>query len=80
MKTDWKVLLIGGSSASGKSSLGRQLAESYKIPLTEIDDIRIALQQIVNKADHPHLFFFVNKDYSEIIHQYDTDTLVSSRK
>ncbi len=54
------VLLIGGSSGTGKSYLARQLAEHYKMPLTEVDDIRIALQQVVNKEEHPDLFTFVN--------------------
>lgn len=54
------ILLIGGSSGTGKSYLARQLAEHYKTPLTEVDDIRIALQQIVDKAQHPDLYTFVD--------------------
>lgn len=60
MKTDWAVLLIGGSSGVGKSHLARQLSEHYKAPLTEVDDIRIALQQIAAREKYPDLFYFVD--------------------
>jgi len=56
----WKVLLIGGSSGVGKSHLARQLSDYYKVPLLELDDIRIALQQVVKETDHPDLFTFIN--------------------
>jgi 2-phosphoglycerate kinase len=60
MEQEWKVLLLGGNGAVGKSTLARQLSEHYKVPLIEVDDIRIALQQIVDKTIHPDLFTFVN--------------------
>ena len=63
------VLLIGGSSGTGKSYLARQLAEYYKIPLTEVDDIRIALQQLVNKESIPDLFTFI--DNPNFIDEHD---------
>lgn len=74
MNQDWKVLLISGSSATGKSYLARQLANYYKIPLTEVDDIRIALQQIVDKNIHPDLYFFLkNQNY---LNDYPVDELI----
>ncbi|MEO8607194.1 MAG: hypothetical protein ABI690_04900 [Chloroflexota bacterium] len=74
MRPDWKVLLIGGSSATGKSYLARQLALYYQTPLTEVDDIRIAVQQIVDKEKHPDLFYFLeHPDYLRI---NDADHLV----
>ena len=54
-----KVILIGGSSATGKSFLAKQLAEKYKISVIEVDDIRIALQSKLKPADFPDLFFFL---------------------
>ncbi len=60
MKTNWTVLLVGGSSGVGKSHLAKQLAEYYKTPLTEIDDIRIALHQLVDKSQYPDLFTFID--------------------
>jgi 2-phosphoglycerate kinase len=58
MNPGFKVLLVGGSSASGKSTLARSLAKHYKFTLTEVDDIRITLQSVVDKEKHPDLFFF----------------------
>lgn len=62
MKPEWKVLLIGGSGATGKSHLARQLAKHFEVPLTEVDDIRIALQKMVRKEDYPDLFTFLDAD------------------
>lgn len=64
MNNQWKVLLIGGCSATGKSYLARQLAEKYKTTVTEVDDIRIALQQKIKPSESPNLFFFLeNHNY-----------------
>jgi 2-phosphoglycerate kinase len=71
---EWDILLIGGSSAVGKSHLARQLSKYYEVPLMELDDIRIALQQVVDKKTNPRLFFFLeNSNYLE---NFDTETLV----
>ena len=60
MKISWEVLLIGGGSGTGKSYLARQLSEHFKVPLSEVDDIRISLQQIADKEKYPELFAFLN--------------------
>lgn len=60
MNREWTVLLIGGSSGTGKSILARSLALRYKIPLTEVDDIRIALQAAIESTSRPNLFTFLN--------------------
>jgi 2-phosphoglycerate kinase len=75
VRSDWTVLLIGGSSATGKSYLARQLALHYQIPLTEVDDIRIAVQQIVEKDKHPDLFYFL--EHPHIIQASETSQLVN---
>lgn len=72
IKTNWTVLLIGGSSGVGKSHLARQLAEYYKTPLTEVDDIRIALHQLVDKEQHSDLFTFI--DNPNFYEKYDEHT------
>ncbi len=72
---NWKVILIGGSSATGKSYLARQLSNHYKIPMMEVDDIRIMLQQVLDKKSHPDLFFFLeNPDF---INNSQTEELVA---
>ena len=57
---NWTVLLIGGASGVGKSHLGRQLSHHYKVPLVEVDDIRIALRTVADKDNYPDLFTFVD--------------------
>jgi 2-phosphoglycerate kinase len=44
-KTTWKVLLIGGSSGVGKSSIARQLGRRFGTPWMQVDDLRLALQR-----------------------------------
>lgn len=76
---NWTVLLIGGSSGVGKSHLARQLAEHYKTPFTEVDDIRIALHQLVDKEQYPDLFTFIdNPNFYEEYDEHDfTEKLLS---
>lgn len=40
----WRVLLIGGSSGTGKSTIARQLAAQLAISWLQVDDLRLALQ------------------------------------
>jgi predicted kinase len=44
-ETTWKVLLIGGSSGVGKSSIARHLGIRFGTPWMQIDDLRLALQR-----------------------------------
>jgi 2-phosphoglycerate kinase len=74
MERKWKVLLIGGSSGVGKSTIARKFTEYYGIPLMEVDDIRIALQQIVKQEDHPDLFTFIKNQGR--LNTYTTHELV----
>lgn len=73
--TNWKVLLVGGSSGTGKSLLARHLARHFDIPLTEVDDIRIALQKTVDPMVHPDLFTFY--DDPDFLQHYDSKTLAN---
>jgi 2-phosphoglycerate kinase len=72
---DWKILLIGGSSAVGKSHLAKQLSKEFNIPLLQVDDLRITLQQLVDKNAHPDLYFFLQKPYAEILRDYSSEEL-----
>ncbi len=74
MQPDWTVLLIGGSSATGKSYLARQLALHYQIPLMEIDDLRIAVQKMSAREKHPDLFYF--PDHPDYLQVNDCSQLV----
>lgn len=55
---NWTVLLIGGGSGTGKSTLAARLSRRYRIPWMHADDIRMALEHVVRPADEPLLQFF----------------------
>jgi 2-phosphoglycerate kinase len=57
-KRDWQVLLLGGASGVGKSSLSYQLARYYDTNLTEVDDIQVALQKLTTPEQQPLLHFW----------------------
>jgi 2-phosphoglycerate kinase len=58
MDRSWDVLLVGGASGTGKSSLAYPLARRYGIPVLEIDDIVCALQAMTTPAQQPELFYW----------------------
>ncbi len=45
MQPAWKVLLIGGPSGTGKSTLARKLGLELGLPWMAVDDVRLALQR-----------------------------------
>ncbi len=54
----WDVLLLGGASGIGKSSLSYPMAKHFDINLTEIDDIQVALQKLTTPEQQPLLHFW----------------------
>jgi 2-phosphoglycerate kinase len=54
----WDVLLIGGASGAGKSSLAYTLARAQGRPVLEIDDIVCALESMTTPQQQPELFFW----------------------
>ena len=58
----WKVLLIGGISAVGKTIISQRLGLSFGVPWMQVDDLRLAFQR--SGASLPSgseaLYFFVN--------------------
>lgn len=55
MTPGWTVLVIGGSSGSGKTMASYPLAEHYSVPLVEIDDLVHALLAITTPDQLPYL-------------------------
>jgi len=58
--SNWKVLLIGGASGTGKSIVAREIARQTGAAFCEADDIRMALQTITTPAEQPELHFFIS--------------------
>jgi 2-phosphoglycerate kinase len=75
LERGWTVLLIGGSSATGKSYLARQLALHFQIPCAQIDDIRIAIHQVADREKNADLFFFL--EHSDYLWTHESDHLVT---
>jgi len=58
VKRDWIILLIGGASGTGKSTLAYEIAKFYGINVLEIDDITQALKSLTNKDILPNIHYW----------------------
>lgn len=56
----WRVLLIGGRSGLGKSTLAAQVAARRGACCLQTDDLRMALQSATTPNTHPALHYFVD--------------------
>lgn len=54
-KPNWNVLLLGGPSGVGKSSVSYTLARHFGVGICEIDDLYIVAKQISTPAQQPAL-------------------------
>jgi 2-phosphoglycerate kinase len=54
----WQVLLIGGASGSGKTSVSYRLAHHFSIGITEADDIHCALMRMTTPEQQPVLHYW----------------------
>jgi hypothetical protein len=57
---EWTVLIIGGASGTGKSTLAYEVAKFYGINVLEVDDIGQALKASTNKEIFPNLHYWSN--------------------
>lgn len=55
---DWKVLLLGGASGVGKTSVSYRLARHFGIGLTEVDDFQVILEKLTTPEQLPLLHFW----------------------
>ena len=54
----WDVLLIGGASGTGKTSVSYQLARSFDVGITEIDDFQVILERMTTPEQQPVLHYW----------------------
>ena len=54
----WDVLLIGGASGVGKTSVSYRVARHFGIGITEVDDFHIILEVMTAPAQYPVLHLF----------------------
>lgn len=54
----WDVLLLGGASGVGKTSVSYRLARHFGVGITEIDDFQVILERMTTPEQQPALHFF----------------------
>lgn len=54
----WQVLLVGGASGSGKTSVSYRLANYFKVGITEVDDFQVVLERMTTPEQQPELHFW----------------------
>lgn len=54
----WDVLLVGGASGVGKTSVSYRLAHHFGIGITEVDDFQIILEHMTTPAQYPEVHLF----------------------
>jgi 2-phosphoglycerate kinase len=54
----WKILLIGGSTGTGKTRLAQELGRELRVSVLQVDDLRLGLQAITTETSHPALHSF----------------------
>jgi 2-phosphoglycerate kinase len=54
----WEVLLIGGASGTGKTSVAYRLAHHFAVGITAIDDFQVILERMTTPEQQPALHFW----------------------
>ncbi len=58
LRRDWQVLLIGGASGVGKTSVSYRLAHHYAVGITEVDDFQVVLERMTTPEQQPILHYW----------------------
>lgn len=61
----WDVLLIGGASGSGKTSVSYRVAEHFKIGITEVDDFQVILESMTTPDQQPEMHWWRTQPEAE---------------
>jgi 2-phosphoglycerate kinase len=54
----WQVLLLGGPSGVGKTSVSYRLAHHFGIGITEVDDFQVILERMTTPIEQPVLHYW----------------------
>ncbi|MCL1820527.1 MAG: hypothetical protein FWG36_07730 [Oscillospiraceae bacterium] len=57
-KRNWDVLLIGGASGTGKTSVSLPLARHFRIDLVRVDDFQVLLEVMTTPETHPAIHYW----------------------
>jgi 2-phosphoglycerate kinase len=66
VKRTWEVLLIGGASGTGKTSISYRIAQYFGVGITEVDDFHEMLLRMTTPEQQPALHFW--DTHSEAVH------------
>ncbi len=55
---NWTVLLIGGASGIGKSSIAYEIARFYGVNVLEVDDIYLSVETVTTKENYPMVHYW----------------------
>lgn len=55
---NWTVLLIGGPSGTGKSSLAYEIARFYGVNVLEVDDVHLTVETVTTKENFPAIHYW----------------------
>ena len=68
---NWNVLLIGGSSGTGKSSAAKAIAHQLGVECGQLDDFRLVLEDITTPAQQPALHLLNNAQLADTLSSED---------
>lgn len=57
----WVVLLLGGPSGAGKTSVSYRLARHFGVALTEVDDLHLFLTKLSTPSQFPAMHFWTTQ-------------------
>ncbi|SRR5258708_19143952 len=58
MTRSWQVLLIGGASGVGKTSISYRIANHLGVGITEVDDFQVILERMTTPEQQPTLHYW----------------------
>ena len=58
MPNNWDILIIGGASGSGKTSISRKLARHYGVDLVRVDDFQVLLEAMTTPETLPEIHYW----------------------
>lgn len=67
-----RIILIGGAPLTGKSTLGKKIAQETGLVLVSTDDIRTQMQKSYTKEDYPNLFYASNYSAKQFYLKFST--------
>ncbi|MCL2840372.1 MAG: hypothetical protein FWE05_06325 [Defluviitaleaceae bacterium] len=58
MDRNWDILIIGGASGAGKTSISRPLSKLYGVDLVRVDDFQILLEKMTTPESCPAIHYW----------------------